>query len=133
MTRMQILRKVLVFGGMAIMMTAGGRARATGEVEAQARATPLAVFGVAAQSCATWLQHPQETDFAHNVMVAWVDGYLSANNEKRWEAGLPALVGAGTQGRSRFIWISQYCSAHPLNSLYHATVALVRELEKTGR
>jgi hypothetical protein len=130
---MRILRKVVVLGSVAVMMTAGKQARAIGEAEGQARATLLAVFGVAAQSCTTWLQHPQETDFAHNVMAAWIDGYLSANNEKRWEAGLPALVGAGTQGRSRFIWISQYCSAHPLNSLYHAAVAPVRELEKTGR
>ena len=97
-----------------------------------ARAANLVLFRAASQSCGTWLQHPQEADSAHIVIASWVDGYLTGTNEKRWETGLPTLVGKSTDNNGRNAWITQYCQVHPLDALFVAARALVTELGKTG-
>jgi hypothetical protein len=70
-----------------------------------ARGGPSLVFGAGALSCGVWLQHAQPADAYHAVMASWIDGYLTAANESRSEAGQTALD-RNTEGTGFDAWIS---------------------------
>jgi hypothetical protein len=98
-----------------------------------AHAAGIVTFGWATSSCGVWLQHPDANDVSHQAMGAWFDGYLTAANDALWHQGKPGMLGATTDIAGRDAWITKYCQAHPLNTLYAAAAALTVELEKTGR
>jgi hypothetical protein len=59
---------------------------------------------------------------------AWVTGYVSAfNNYAEHQSG---DISAGTDTDGLFSWIDTYCRSNPLDNLFHASGALIRELEK---
>ena len=95
-----------------------------------ARGGSLLVFGAGAVSCGTWLGHAQPEDADHVVMASWVDGYLTAANQKLIEDGQTASLGQDTQGTGRDAWISRYCKANPQDPLFRAASALVLDLAK---
>ena len=64
------------------------------------------------------------------VTASWIDGYLTAANERRSEAGQIASLGQSTEGTGRDGWISQYCQANPQAPLFLAVSELVLDLAK---
>jgi len=90
----------------------------------------LLVFGAGALPCEAWLEHAQSEDPDHVVMASWMDGYLTAANEGRPADALKASLGKDTEGAARDAWVAQYCRAHPEESLYRATGALVAYLHE---
>jgi hypothetical protein len=122
MSRTVIGRAVTV-GAIVATMVVCGKARAGG----------INLFGVGSNSCGTWLRFDQADNYNHTIMVAWLDGFLSAENVSRQLAGLSGSLGDGTDINGRPAWVTQYCQAHPLDALYVAAWALVQELEKTAR
>ncbi|MEJ8836334.1 hypothetical protein [Ramlibacter sp. AN1133] len=60
----------------------------------------------------------------------WVAGYLTAINEYVVQR---SNVAAGTDAAAWDLWIYNYCSANPLDSLSQATSALAKELAKRNR
>jgi hypothetical protein len=124
MLRTGIIRNVAALAGLAIAMLVNGQ-----EVRA-ANLTP--VFGAGAATCGYWLQHTAKDDVNHVILGAWIEGYLTANNRQRADSHAP-FVGLSTDESGRGAWVSQYCQAHPLDSLCSATWALVQEFEKIGR
>jgi hypothetical protein len=95
-----------------------------------ARAGSMLVFGAGALSCGVWLQHAQTADAYHVVMASWIDGYLTAANESRSEAGQTAPLGQNTEGTGFDAWISRYCEANPQAPLFRAATALFLDLAK---
>ena len=87
------------------------------------------VFGAGALSCGVWLQHAQTEDTYHLVMASWIDGYLTAANDGRSEAGQTALS-QNTEGTGFDAWISRYCEANPQVPLFRAATALYLDLAK---
>ncbi len=57
----------------------------------------------------------------------WVAGYITAVNEHVVSS---SNVAAGTDPAAWDLWINNYCTAKPLESLSSATTALVKELSK---
>jgi hypothetical protein len=95
-----------------------------------ARGGSLLVFGAGAVSCGAWLRHAETDDADHVVMASWMDGYLTAANQKLNEDGQTASLGQNTQGTGRDAWITRYCQANPQDALFRAASALVLDLAK---
>jgi hypothetical protein len=93
----------------------------------------MSVFGLGSDSCGTWLRHTQKEDAYNREARIWLAGYLTANNQRLFAAGLPATVGHGSDVDSGIAWIDQYCQANPIKYVMEAAWALVQELQKTGR
>jgi hypothetical protein len=95
-----------------------------------ARGDSMLVFGAGALSCGVWLQHPQTADAYHVVMASWIDGYLTAANERRDETGQNVSLGQNTEGIGFDAWISRYCKVNPQAPLFQAASALFFDLAK---
>ena len=95
-----------------------------------ARGGPMLVFGAGALSCGAWLQHAQTVDAYHVVMASWIDGYLTAANERRSEAGQTASLDQNAEGTGFDAWVTRYCQANPQAPLFRAASALFLDLSK---
>jgi hypothetical protein len=123
MLRTRIIRNVAALAGLATAMLGSGQ---------EVRADVSPVFGAGTAACGYWLQHTAKNDVHHMILEAWVEGYLTADNQQRADSHA-SFVGLTTDESGRSAWISQYCQGHPLDNMYSATWALVQELQKAGR
>ncbi len=80
-------------------------------------------LGHGANSCGKVVQAYQKDDFL--FYGSWVNGYLTAINQFLY-SGQDIMKGVDIAGRD--LWIYNYCSKNPLNTLRDATTALYREL-----
>lgn len=85
------------------------------------------ILGHGNVSCGTWLQTRGSQTLAEAAQESWVLGFVTGFNNYAVRSG-NILGGTDTDGL--FSWIDAYCQANPLDSLFHASGALVRELEK---
>lgn len=103
------------FIGMAIFCFAGS---------ALAESKPiLGILGPGAITCGTWTQD-RRTD-KYPAALGWALGFISSYNHymnKDVFGNADALAVAG--------WIDNYCAANPLDSVYNASIELVRVLER---
>jgi hypothetical protein len=95
-----------------------------------ARGGPMLVFGAGALSCGVWLQHAQTADAYHVVMASWIDGYLTAANERRSDINQNASLGQNIEGTGFDARIGRYCEANPQAPLFRAAAALFLDLAK---
>ena len=95
-----------------------------------ARGGPMLVFGAGALSCGVWLQHAQTADAYHVVMASWIDGYLTAANERRSDINQNASLGQNIEGTGFDAWITRYCQANPQAPLFRTTSAVFVDLSK---
>jgi len=85
------------------------------------------ILGEGALSCGTWTSHRHSADAYENAMTAWVLGFITAGNS--WESILHRRnLSEGTDSDGLFGWIDNYCTAHPLEDLSSAAMALELEL-----
>jgi hypothetical protein len=88
---------------------------------------PVNVLGLGNESCGTWLQNRGGQSYGELTQLGWVTGYVTAfNNYAEHQSG---NVTAGTDADGLFTWIDAYCQANPLDNLFRASSALIRELE----
>ena len=99
--------------------------------QGHATASEVHVLGFGNNSCGTWLQNRGAQSYAEAAQLAWVTGYVTAfNNYAENQSG---DISAGTDADGLFSWIDSYCRANPLDSLFRASAALIRELERRDR
>ncbi len=93
-------------------------------------------YGPAMKSCGTWTTEvgaglSEKTSPVGMVMQAWVAGFVTAAS-----AIMPTVAGmhlAPTDSLGMNKWITQYCTAHPVDNLLKATSSLVAELMQRGK
>lgn len=94
------------------------------------------VGGAGASICGTWSETRRspmtsETVIKEQLIVSWVQGYVSAmNNEYAKEfpnftQNFKRIGGDGVTG-----WLDNYCKTNPINTVNAAAVGLVLELIK---
>jgi hypothetical protein len=89
------------------------------------------ILGTGNESCGTWLQNRAAQSYAEAAQLSWVGGYVTAfNNYAEHQSG---NVSAGTDVDGVYSWIDAYCQANPLDNLFRASGALIRELERRAR
>jgi hypothetical protein len=103
------------------------------------------VRGSGYQSCGTWTkaqEHRQVgadgamslgvNDIDLAMQISWVLGYLSAFNVyvHRYKESGSADIATGVDFNGLYVWIDNYCAAHPLDAIVTATDALITELSK---
>jgi len=79
------------------------------------------------KSCGEVVANFKEDGLGKMNNSIWVAGYLTAINER---VSTRSNVAAGTDPEAWNLWINNYCSASPLESLSSAAAALVVELSK---
>lgn len=89
------------------------------------------ILSMGAKSCGEVVADFKEEDGRGKLDNSiWVAGYITAVNER---ASSRSNVAAGTDPAAWDLWINNYCTAKPLESLARATSALVAELSKRRR
>jgi hypothetical protein len=89
---------------------------------------PVMILSLGGESCGTWLQNRGTQSYANAAQMSWVTGYITAfNNYAQHQSG---NISAGTDVEGLFTWIDAYCQANPLDDLFSASSALIRELER---
>ena len=106
---------------------------AAGEPVAAAEGT-YAVLGVGNTSCGDWTyfhEHAGEKDPLHSRMdlieSAWFDGFVSSYND--YGMAKAGNAASGLDIVTLEAWISDYCRAHPNDSIAVASGALITELQ----
>jgi hypothetical protein len=92
---------------------------------------PMKVLGAGNASCGSWPQDRNTPSYQVTAQVGWVTGYITGFNS--YAPNQSGDVSAGTDLDGELAWIDSYCQAHPLDSLFRATSALIRELETRRR
>ena len=83
-----------------------------------------AVLGQGNISCGSWLENRKGDDAQGSARIAWILGYVTAYNEYGSQPQGDVSGGKGTEEMAA--WIDAHCMQHPTDSLYKASVALVR-------
>jgi len=79
------------------------------------------IFSGPADSCGTWTSKRQQGYAADDAW--WLLGFLSGVGYEGPENPLNGVA----DGEVVWAWIDNYCSAHPLDALFEAAKAFVRE------
>ena len=91
------------------------------------KAGKFTVLSMGTKSCGEVVADFKEDSRGKLSNSIWVAGYLTAINER---VASRSNIAAGTDPEAWNLWINNYCSANPLESLSSATSALVAELSK---
>ena len=80
--------------------------------------------------CSEWVQNQKEKEIKGNTIAAldnesWLLGFLSG-----YALYSDINFIEGTDNKSLFLWVSNYCSANPLKALGTSGDALFKELKK---
>lgn len=96
-----------------------------------AEGADLMVFGTGNTSCGVWSQGHSDgrKDALAISQESWVFGYVTAMNSVSLLSGGRDL-GASVDGPGMIGWISNYCAANPLETIYKAADMLVGELAR---
>jgi hypothetical protein len=85
-------------------------------------------LGAGVLSCGSWTEGRSHDDRPLvDVMEAWVEGFVTAENVNRVSTGRSEVTKA-VDSPGLNAWIDNYCTAHPLESLSAATIKLTVEL-----
>ena len=85
------------------------------------------VFSMGTKSCGEVVADFKENGRGKLSNSIWVAGYLTAVNE---HVANRSNIAPGTDPAAWDLWINNYCTANPLESLSSATTALIGELSK---
>ena len=90
----------------------------------------FAVLSNGTKSCGTVVFEHEKDDRGKLTNSIWVGGYLTAINAEVFRG---FDISKGTDSDARSLWIYNYCKANPLDSLFDATYALVKELKRRAQ
>ncbi len=82
------------------------------------------VIGNGNSSCGSFIE--QRRTYSDAGIAQWVNGYLTAFNSSAPEDDFNILAGADPNGLRA--WFDQYCGAHPLDTIFAASNALINDL-----
>ena len=85
------------------------------------------ILSMGTKSCGETVADFKEDGRGKLTNSIWVAGYLTAINE---HVAKRSNIAAGTDPEAWNLWINNYCTANPLDSLSSATSALVAEMSK---
>lgn len=88
------------------------------------------VLGMGTKSCGEVVADFKEDGRGKLINSIWVAGHITAVNERVVSR---SNVAARTDPAAWDLWINNFCTAKPLDSLSDATTALVGELSKRRR
>lgn len=111
---------ILVWMGIILCSTAG----------ASDSSGKFNVLSMGAKSCGQVVSDFKEDGIGKLANSAWVGGYLTAINAEVYRG---FDVARGADPAARDLWIFNFCSKKPLDSLYTATDALVVQLKTRTR
>jgi hypothetical protein len=86
-------------------------------------ASEYVILGAGGRPCGSWLQVRNQALPDSAVLQSWVLGYITSVNANLLTSS-PDVAG-GASPDQLFLWIDNYCAAHPLDSLARATGALL--------
>ena len=92
---------------------------------AAANASAAMIVGPGTLSCGQWLTDRQGLYSANN-MEAWIAGYLSAFNTHVAQGNIMKNMDSA----ELFLWLDNYCHAHPLDDVAVATDRLIDALKE---
>jgi hypothetical protein len=84
------------------------------------------VKGAGATSCGQWIEDRKKDD--HLTQLNWVLGFISAYNTFLYKGKHPNGIFGSSDYNALAVWLDNYCSKNPLNTLYEGVVPLVQEL-----
>lgn len=96
--------------------------------------SPLPAFKVqsmlAADKCGTFLEQRRPRSGEYTLYLTWVQGYITAYNQfAPSEKGVAMSdIAKGTDVNEWGAWIEQYCVAHPFDTFFEATTAMMKFL-----
>ena len=97
-------------------------------VSENAAGSELMIFGVGNQSCGAWVEaHKGAPNLTSTVQQNWVFGYMAAFSSITLSLGAPDASHV-TDADGMTQWMTNYCGAHPLDTIYKATDALSAQL-----
>jgi len=85
------------------------------------------IRGVGTASCGQWTAHRKQRDLLTSAFESWLMGYLSAF--ATWKEGGMEMLDA-TDNEAFVAWVSNYCEAHPLDSIDSAALSLISEMAR---
>jgi len=88
------------------------------------------ILSMGTKSCGEVVADFKEDGRAKQSNSIWIAGYLTAINER---VSTRSNITAGTDPEAWSLWVNNYCSANPLESLASSTTQLVFELSKRPR
>ncbi|HZZ30431.1 MAG TPA: HdeA/HdeB family chaperone [Phenylobacterium sp.] len=109
---------------MKVLFVAAGMAALICSPAAAASRGNYTALGAGTQTCAAWVQFRQRDPSAANLVVSWVQGYLTASNDYLMQDGgvnSPDVTEIGA-------WLDGYCSTHPQSNIAYAAADLAAEL-----
>jgi hypothetical protein len=85
------------------------------------------IRGAGTASCGQWTAYRKPGDLLAAAFESWLMGYLSAF--ATFQEGGREILG-GTDNMAFVGWVSNFCKAHPLDSINSAALALVTEMTR---
>jgi HdeA/HdeB family len=95
---------------------------------AQIAAQEQAVLGQGNVSCQTWTGDRNSESGEAKARVAWVLGYITAFNQ--YGSKLEGRLYSGRSTEQITASIDNYCSQHPTDNVYGASIALIEEFRR---
>lgn len=88
------------------------------------------VLGHGAKSCGSWLQSRNTQSYNEAAQTSWVMGFVTAFNNYGEPQPPSGNISGGTDADGLLSWIDAYCQANPLDTVFRASAALIRELQR---
>jgi S1-C subfamily serine protease len=97
-----------------------------------AQAREVTVKGLGNRPCSEWIQAHQRRNGDATLQDTWLAGFITAFNAYglKESKGVASDVTAGADLNDIQSRISNYCFAHPSDTLFKAEVAFIRDLQK---
>jgi hypothetical protein len=89
------------------------------------------ILGAGSRPCGLWLQARGQVSPESAVMQSWLLGYITSINAH--ELTITKDIAEGTNPDGMFLWVDNYCTEHPLDSLARAAASLTGVLRSANR
>jgi hypothetical protein len=112
---MRIIKALILLFGLFMATTLARADEHSGQVS---------VLGSGGSSCGSWTNR-RRSNFENE---AWLFGFLTAYNMYNMKRGTDITQNIDKQGLVS--WVDNYCSSHPLDTIFDAATRLIEELNR---
>ena len=89
------------------------------------------ILGAGSRPCGSWLQARSQVTPESSVMQSWLLGYITSINAH--ELTITKDIAEGTNADGMFLWVDNYCTEHPLDSVARAAASLIGVLRSANQ